>query len=667
MLNAHEQTKSTPTGAVHPLDPLTIEEIRQACNIVRADTADAAALRFPWVELLEPVKSEVEAFTGGSDFPRRALLVTLDTSTGAATEAVVDLRRGVLESRKSIKTDHEHGQPPILVEDFHRAAEIVKANADWRAALKRRGLTDAEIDLVQVDPISPGYFDFEPYKGRRILRAVTYYRAYEKDNAYAHPVEGLVAVVDLIEGAIISLEDDGRNVPIPRKQYNYETAALGAPRTDLKPLEIVQPEGPSFTVDGWKVTWQDWEFRVGFTPREGVVLSQLGFRNEGRVRPIIYRASITEMAVPYADPTPQHFAKCAFDAGEFGLGKLANQLELGCDCLGHIHYFDVPASDDFGQPFVMKNAICMHEEDYGILWKHNEFRSNVSETRRSRRLVISFFATVGNYDYGFYWYLYQDGTVQLEAKLTGIVQTAALEAGERYKYGGMITPDLGGPSHQHFFNARLHMAIDGTGNSVTQHDYRSVPLGEKNPYGNVFEVASELLENEADAARNAAGATGRYWKVINPNITNEVGNHPGYKVVVMPSPTLLADPASSVAKRAGFAQKHIWVTPYAPEERFASGDYPNQHGGECGLPVYVRQKRSIVNQDIVLWHSFGHTHVCKPEDFPIMPVEYAGFTLKPNNFFMTSPAMTIPPATKGHHSRSGGGEACCHGPTGTKE
>ena len=190
---------------------------------------------------------------------------------------------------------------------------------------------------------------------------------------------------------------------------------------------------------------------------------------------------------------------------------------------------------------------------------------------------------------------------------------------------------------------------------------------EKNPFGNVFEVASELLENEAEAARNADGATGRYWKVINPNITNAVGNHPGYKVVVMPSPTLLADPASSVAKRAGFAQKHIWVTPYAPEERFASGDYPNQHGGECGLPVYIRQKRSIVNQDIVLWHSFGHTHVCKPEDFPIMPVEYAGFTLKPNNFFMTSPAMTIPPAGKSHHASSEGGTACCHGPSDTQK
>ncbi|ODT12310.1 MAG: tyramine oxidase [Mesorhizobium sp. SCN 65-12] len=657
MLQQHDKSAST-LKPPHPLDPLTIGEIDAACGILRAARDLGELPRFPFVELKEPSREEVAAFVPGAPFARIAFLLVLDVASGRAGEALVDLREERLISWTDLETDHEHGQPPIIVEDFYRAADIVKADERWRAAMVLRGLSDGEIDLIQIDPISPGYFDFEPYKGRRILRAVSYYRAFEQDNAYAHPIEGVVAVVDLIEGKVIAMEDDGRLVPIPRKQYNYDSASLAPARTDLKPLEIVQPDGPSFVVDGWHVTWQDWEFRVGFTPREGLVLNQLGFRDGGRLRPIIHRASITEMAVPYADPTPQHFAKCAFDAGEFGLGKLANQLELGCDCLGHIHYFDVPASDDFGKAFVMRNAICMHEEDYGILWKHNEFRSRVSETRRSRRLVVSFFATVGNYDYGFYWYLYQDGTIQFEAKLTGIVQTSALMEGERYAWGGMIVPSLGGPSHQHFFNARLHMAVDGTGNSVTEHDYVRVPMGPENPHGNVFKVSSKLLENEADAAREADGATGRFWKVINPNIRNEVDQPPGYKLVVMPSPTLLADPGSSVYRRAGFAAKHVWVTRYAPEERFASGDYPNQHGGECGLPVYVRQGRAIANEDIVLWHSFGHTHVCKPEDFPIMPVEYAGFTLKPNNFFTTSPAMKIPAAPASGHGSANNGSCC---------
>jgi primary-amine oxidase len=152
----------------------------------------------------------------------------------------------------------------------------------------------------------------------------------------------------------------------------------------------------------------------------------------------VYRASVTEMVVPYGDPNTSHFWKNAFDCGEYGLGKLANSLELGCDCLGLIHYFDIPMVEDQGSVTLMKNAVCMHEEDYGILWKHFDFRTGLHQVRRSRRLVISFFATVGNYDYGFYWYLYQDGTIQLETKLTGIIQTAAIAPGEDYPYGGMV-------------------------------------------------------------------------------------------------------------------------------------------------------------------------------------------------------------------------------------
>jgi primary-amine oxidase len=369
---------------------------------------------------------------------------------------------------------------------------------------------------------------------------------------------------------------------------------------------------------------------------------------EGRLRPVVFRASVTEMVVPYADPTANHYWKSAFDAGEYGLGRLANSLELGCDCLGHIHYFDVPAADDLGQPFTMKNAICMHEEDYGILWKHYEFRNGIFEVRRSRRLVISFFATVGNYDHGFYWYLYQDGTIQLEAKLTGIIQTAAVATGETYPWGGMVDDNLGGPTHQHFFNARLHMDIDGGGNTVTEHEFVPRPWGDDNPYGNVFDTRTRVLKRELDSPALANGETGRYWKVSNPNIQNSVGKAPGYKIVVMPSPVMLAQPESTVARRGGFAKKHIWVTAFDAGEKYASGDYPNVHAGGDGLPGYVKQNREIDNADVVLWHSFGHTHVCKPEDFPIMPVEYAGFTLKPNGFFASNIAMDLPPEATGH-------------------
>ncbi|MFZ5779991.1 MAG: primary-amine oxidase [Pseudomonadota bacterium] len=653
----------------HPLDPLTAGELAAACDVVRASFADPAPIRFPKVQLEEPVKAELRAFDAQGTIPaRRALVLTLDITTGEAKEHIVDLgspailRRKVLPNREA-----PYGQPPVMMEEFFRCEEIVKADVGWRHALYRRGLSDTDIELVQVDPFSSGFFDKPFERGARIVRAVSYYRSHIQDNGYAHPIEGVVAVVDLIAGKVVDLVDEDPIVPIPRKKRNYGAHENTHPRQGIKPLNIEQPEGPSFRVDGWQVEWQKWRFRVGFTPREGLVLHQLAYDDDGRRRPIIHRASVTEMVVPYADPTANHFWKSAFDAGEYGLGVLANALELGCDCLGNIHYFSVPAADSKGAPFVMQNAVCMHEEDYGIIWKHYEFRNGLFEVRRSRRLVISFFATVGNYDYGFYWYLYQDGTIQLEAKLTGIIQTAAIAPGAGYRWGGMVDDSLGGPTHQHFFNARLHMDLDGGGNTVSQHDFVPRPWGDDNPHGNVFDMTTRVLQREGDAAACANGETGRFWKISNPTVRNSVGEPTAYKLMVTPSPLMLAQEGSFVRRRGGFATKHVWVTAYDPAEKYASGDYPNVHAGGDGLPRYVQQDRPIENADVVVWHSFGHTHVCKPEDFPIMPVEYAGFMLKPVGFFAANAAGDLAPdrnlRSVSTHARGVGadsGPACCH-------
>ncbi len=644
----------------HPLDPLSLAEAQRTCDILKAGGRLGPLCRFPVVQLQEPTKAALRAGTP----PREAFAMVLDRANGDTFEAVVNLDTGTVAQWKQLPLDQApYGQAPIMVEEFFACERIVKADAGWQAALRRRGVSDAAFEHVQVDPFSAGYFGEDHTRGRRLLRATSFLRSSRTDNGYAHPIEGLVAVVDLIAERVIELVDDGRNTPIPPQDRPYDTASLGTPRDSLKPLSISQPQGPSFSVEGWAVAWENWRFRIGFTPREGLVLHQLGWQEGTALRPIIHRASVTEMVVPYADPNHSHYWKSAFDAGEYGLGKLANQLELGCDCLGLIRYFDIPAVDDEGNAFVMKNAVCMHEEDYGTLWKHYEFRTGVFEVRRSRRLVISFFATVGNYDYGFYWYLYLDGTIQLEAKLTGIIQTTGVAPGAPYPHGGMVAPGLGGPTHQHFFNARLHMALDGEGNSVTEHEFLPRPIGPDNPYGNVFDTTSRPLAREAEAARELDGRSGRYWKVVNPNKRNAVGNHPGYKLVGMPSPLMLAAEGSTVRHRGGFATKHVWVTAFDAAQKYASGDYPNQHAGGDGLPAYIAGNRSLENTDLVLWHSFGHTHVCKPEDFPVMPVEYAGFALKPNNFFAANPAMDLPGGRDAHSVQDGAG--CCATPPDT--
>ena len=417
-------------------------------------------------------------------------------------------------------------------------------------------------------------------------------------------------------------------------------------RDDLEPLEIVQPDGASFVVDGNHVRWSRWSFRVGFDPYEGLVLHTVGYHDGDRVRPVLHRASISEMVVPYGDPGPMHGWKNAFDAGEWGLGRMGNSLQLGCDCLGVIHYFDAVLSTEQGQPYAVPNAICLHEEDYGILWKHHDLHGGTDETRRSRRLVVSFIATVGNYEYGFYWYFYLDGNIQLEVKLTGIVSPMAIAPGEQPEFANVIAPGIAAPHHQHLFSARLDLDVDGPVNSVYEVEAEAVPPGPDNPWGNAFRPRVTPLASELAARRDTNAATSRTWRVVNEASRNGLDQPVGYKLVpTVSTPTMLASPDSSVGRRAGFARHNLWVTPYRADERRAAGEFPNQHAGGDGLPRWTAADRSLVDTDVVLWYTFGVTHFVRPEDWPVMPVEYTGFLLSPFGFFDRNPALDVAPTT----------------------
>src|SRR5262249_51695200 len=316
---------------------------------------------------------------------------------------------------------------------------------------------------------------------------------------YAQPIHGLHAVVDLDDMTVVRVEDLGV-VPLPPGTGDY-TADRIAPRAGLKPIEIRQPAGVSFQVDRWEVCWQNWRFRLGFNAREGLVLHTIGYQDEGRLRPVIHRASVAELVIPYSDPRPFQGWRNAFDIGEYGIGTLTNSLELGCDCLGEVRYLDVELANDRGEPYPIKNAICLHEEDHGIGWKHFDAGLQRAEVRRRRRLVASFIITAGNYEYAFYWCFYTDGAIELEVRLTGIVLTTALGPGEPGAYGRVGAPQPRAASPHPFFCVRLDMAGDGAGTSVYEVEPEPVPVGPGNPYGNAFRTRRTLLRTESQAQR----------------------------------------------------------------------------------------------------------------------------------------------------------------------
>ena len=533
-------------------------------------------------------------------------------------------------------------RPALGFEESFNAIIALHEHDGVKAALAARGITDLE--RVQIDPWPTGSFGIAAEEGRRIVRCIFFYREHPGDNGYARPIDGLLATVDMARGEVLELVDHGA-VPLPEGPGSYYPEDNGPLRDDLRPLTISQPDGVSFTVEGNLVRWQRWSLRVSLDPLEGIVLHSVGYEDGGRTRSILHRASICEMVVPYGDPGPIHGWKNAFDAGEWGLGRMANSLALGCDCVGEIHYLDAVMADEHGHPNTTVNAICIHEEDHGILWKHVDLLGGRTEVRRSRRLVISSIATVGNYEYGFYWCFYQDGSLELEVKLTGIMSTGA---GAATPHAPAVAADLVAPVHQHLFCARLDLDVDGPGNEVHEIDVEPLPAGADNPWGNGFAPVATRLETELQARRHVDPARSRVWKVSNPSVRNGVGEPVAYKLIPGPTPALLAGADSSIAARAGFATHNLWVTPYSPTERRAAGDHPNQHPGGEGLPAWTAGDRSLVGTDVVLWHTFGVTHVPRPEDWPVMPVERCGFLLSPAGFFDTNPALDVPPPEHCH-------------------
>jgi primary-amine oxidase len=623
----------------HPLDPASPQEYQAGRDALAKAGLLTEHVRFAYCGLEEPAKADVLAHPAGIAPERRLRAFLIDVATGESSDVVVSVTSGDVVSRRVLDTAAD-GMVPILDSDFALAEEIVHADEGWRAAMARRGLTD--VSKIRACPLTAGSYPGEGDDGRRMVRVLAFVQNDPHDLPWAHPVDGVAAYVDLIERTVFRLVDE-LELPVPQESGDYDNPEVRGPlRTGLRPIEITQPEGPSFTLDGHLLQWQGWSMRVGFDAREGLTLHEIGLDDHGRHRPVIYRASIPEMVVPYGDPGPTRFWQNYFDTGEYLVGKWANSLELGCDCLGEIAYLDATVTDDQGEPRQIRNAVCIHEEDFGILWKHTDIFNGSAQSRRQRRLVVSFFSTVGNYDYGFYWYFYLDGTIECEIKLTGILFTSAYPA-PNHPHASEVAPGLGAPVHQHLFSARLDMMVDGQANAVEEVDVTGVPVGPANRHGNALAQQVTRLTTESQAGRRAAPERGRTWRVVSTEQTNRYGQPTAFTLYPEAAPTLLADPGSSLYARAHFATNHLWVTRYDPAHRYSAGDFVNQHPGGAGIPQFTEGDHDLDGADVVLWHTFGPTHFPRPEDWPVMPVSRCGFTLKPTGFFSRNPTLDVPP------------------------
>ncbi|RDW57099.1 amine oxidase-8 [Coleophoma cylindrospora] len=645
----------------HPLDQLSIHELPEVTRLIRQDAAPKK-LKFNSITLREPPKKEYVAFrdSKGPRPDRKAFAIVLEAGTCNVAEVLVNLTTSKVEWWKEVKDV----MPTLTLEDLDVTENIARTDPRVIEACKEIGITD--MSRLYLDAWAIGVDDRWGFE-TRLQQGLAYYRSSRYDNQYAHPLDFSVTV-DTEKEEVLAVDIrrvNGERTAIPIAEHNYlpEFISDQYKHDLLKPVEITQPQGVSFTMNGNVISWCGFSMHIGFNYREGIVLSDVSIDDpyENRKRPLFNRISIAEMVVPYGEPAAPHHKKHAFDVGEYGTGFMTNSLKLGCDCKGAIQYLDGIVSTSQGEAAVIQNAICIHEEDNGLLYKHTDFRDGKVISARARKLIISQILTAANYEYALYHIFHLDGTYQFEVKLTGMLNTYCLHPSEAASpYGTQVAERVTAHNHQHIFSLRLDTEIDGPNNTVVQCDAVASEAAVGSPenfYGNGFYCRQTPLRTATAGAQDYCHETSRTWNITNPNILHPVAHKPvGYKIVSRESPRLLAQPGSVVWKRAGFARKTLWVTPYRDYEIFPAGDYVCQSNGEDNHPYNrtivdrVAEDESIDNTDIVCYLQFGLTHFPRVEDFPIMPAEPVSVMVRASNFFARNPALWVPPS---HEDRPG--------------
>lgn len=631
--------------AVHPLDPLSAPEISATRKALKGAGHLTESRRFAMVALQEPPKAEVLGHQTGAGVSRRSFSVLYDSEENKTYEAVVDVRDP--DAPRIVSFEHKKGAQPLVIDsEFDEVPELIRASPEWKAALARRNI---DPDDVELDVWTHGIATPQP--SERTFRAMSYLRG---DDVYfwGRVIEGLEAIVTPRTGKVEILDRrKNENLPVPAFNQNLDEASiaqsLGGLREAPKPLTITQPEGPSFTIRGHEVEWQKWRFRYAMHPREGLVLYQVGYEDKGKVRPILYRASFSEMAVPYGDPSGGWNWRSAFDVGEYGVGKDADPIVPDLDAPTNVVTTDEVLANENGRPRVHPAVVGFYERDAGILWKHVELVDGeaVDETRRARELVAFFVTTVGNYDYTISWIFHQDGSLEVETGLSGIMLPQGVKDGAHEPPSAhLVAPNVAAPHHQHILSFRLDFDVDGPKNTVMEMNTSGRPMDPaSNPNGNAIVMQETALPSEKQAQRDINLASARTWRVINRGVLNSLQHPVGFILVPGANSLPFLDPQAPARKRAGFMEHHVWVTRYRDGELYAAGDYPNQQAAAGkGLPEWTANDEPLDDQDVVVWYTLNVTHIPRPEEWPVMSNARYGFKLLPGGFFVGNPALDVP-------------------------
>ena len=626
-------------AAEHPLDALSPSEIQQATQILRNAEYLKEDAVIPMMSLIEMPKVDVLKWQPG-DYIQRSAFVNIRQDR-TVYEADLDLTENEIirwEEIPDVQSQQVHA-------DIVNGQRALEDHEQWQKALAERGYNN--LDEVSCFPVTPGYFNLENEKNRRVGRVYCYDKSFGAANTFAHPVEGIYAVVDLDSGDVLEVIDMGV-VPVNSTEHSYKEKEI---RTSPKLRPVLQeaPRGSNIDLNDNVVMWQNWSFHMRLERREGLVLSLINYLDGEEQRSIAYQIHASEMFVPYMDSSPGWYFRTFMDVGEYGLGATSTTLVKGVDCPKNAMYRDAILPNATGDAETHEAILCLFERNTGRpLWRHAADGNNTLESRPDVELVVRTIPTIGNYDYIIDYVFTLHGNIRVEVGATGIdavkgVVTKYLEdpsAAKDLATGELVAPGLVAVWHDHFISFRVDLDVDGTDNSLeTAALTPRLLTPEEGPRLSLY--GYERSFSEFEGALNHT-PHGEVWRVVNEGRKTDLGHHPGIHVETGHQALAKLSTDDYPQQRAAFTANPLWVSQFDPSERYAGGDYPTQSRGGNGLPAYIRDKASIRNKDLVLWVTMGFHHSTRVEDWPVMPAKLHSFTLRPFNFFSKNPSINLP-------------------------
>lgn len=639
---------SPAQAAIHPLDGLSTDEYKQVTSVLKeAGHADNKSL-YPLIELLEPEKAAVKAWSEDKPLDRRAI-AQFRTEKGYK-RAIVNLTQKKVEDIQPLEKE-----TMVLFTEFMSAMEVALKDEKFAAALAKRDLKPDDAFCL---PLTAGNFFTESEQGKRLMKLPCYVKP-NGTNFYAKPVEGLFAVVDLKESKLLEIVDEGV-VPVPKDDWGYseEEVAKRIPvREKGNPTKLVQHQEPNFTIDGSQISWDIWNFRYRIDKRPGMVLSDVNVNDGGNWRSVLYQTHLSEVFVPYMDPSKGWYWRTYMDSGEYGFGLFLTPLRKGVDCPSYATFKPAVIHDDNGNPLEIPDAVCIFERSVGDpAWRHYEVFAQEpdkpvpTEGRAGSELVVRTASQVGNYDYLIDYRFKQNGELYIKVGATGLdavkgVASTSMNdktAMADTKHGTLIAPHLVAANHDHYFNFKLDMDIDGTENTAMMANIVPFAPDADVPRRSMWKVEHELVDSEMDGRFKLSAFKPRYFHVMNTNKKGHLGHTPAYMIhhgsTAYGPFDFKNDPPM---KRNAYIEYSIWNTLYDPKQRYAGGEYAFASDGSDTLAEWVKADRNLVNKDIVTWFTAGFHHIPRMEDWPVMTTEWKTIHLMPMNFFPHNPALSL--------------------------